>query len=283
MTAWEVIAFDLTDDERMLMLHGLNEYLNSATRAEPLLGPILGVAGSDEFNTLVQRLYDAIREQAPMSKLDWTRALFLTEVSWASELAGAGSILAAKVPDEVATALLRSIQREVMFLGRYQMLQDNATSVGRTKWSLPLVGSSTPSTQPNSRVTPTGRAVAIDLTDDERLLIVHGLNEYRGSAKRAMPLLTPLVGLSNTEEFRGFLSRLIDGVKRKEPLSDLDWAQAVFLTEIGWASDVVGSGIDFATNIRDEKAAPLLRSIQRKVVTPERSALFRDSAYRVAE
>ncbi|OBJ51300.1 hypothetical protein [Mycobacterium sp. 1423905.2] len=96
-----------------------------------------------------------------------------------------------------------------------------------------------------------------------------------------MPLLTPLVGLSDTEEFSALLSRLIDGVEGKEPLSDLDWAQALFLTEIGWASDVVGSGIDFATNIRDEKAAPLLRSIQRKIVTPERFALLRDNAYRV--
>ncbi|OBK43305.1 hypothetical protein [Mycobacterium kubicae] len=283
MSESEAIAFDLTDDERALMLHGLNQYFGSAERAVPLLCPILGVIEYDEFDSLARRLYEAIRERAPLSDLDWARAVVLTEISWASDLVGAASAFATIVPDEVAIQLLRDIQREVMFPCRYKKLENNATVVGRTKWTLPLINAAHPPNDPSSSVAPAGEVVAIDLTDDERSLIIHGLNEYRGSAKRAMPLLTPLVGLSDTEEFSALLSRLIDGVKRKEPLSDLDWARAVFLTEIGWASDVVGSGIDFATNIRDEKAAPLLRSIQRKVVTPERSALFRDSAYRVAE
>ncbi|MCV7077981.1 hypothetical protein [Mycobacterium szulgai] len=123
---------------------------------------------------------------------------------------------------------------------------------------------------------------AVDLSADERMLIIHGLNEYRGSAHRAMPMMAPLVGLSTIEEFRALLQRLIESVESREPLCDLDWARALFLTEISWASDVVGSGLDFATNIRDERAAPLLRSIQRKVSTYKRFVLLRDSARAVA-
>jgi len=76
---------------------------------------------------------------------------------------------------------------------------------------------------------------------------------------------------------------LLDTIDGKAPLSDLDWARAVFLTEISWASDVIGSGIDFTFSFPDEEAAPLMRSIQRKVATPERFVLLRDNAKRVAE
>jgi hypothetical protein len=120
--------------------------------------------------------------------------------------------------------------------------------------------------------------VAIDLTDDERMLMILGLNEYFGAAKRGWPLLVPLLGLSSTDEFRTLLYQLMEAIESKKPLSDLDWVRALLLTEICWASQVLGAGIDFATNVRDEKAAPLLRSIQRKVSSYERFLLLRDNA-----
>jgi hypothetical protein len=49
-------------------------------------------------------------------------------------------------------------------------------------------------------------------------------------------------------------------------LSDLDWARMHFLTEVSWASDLVGAGVEFRYNgIPDEEAVKLLRSIQRKI------------------
>jgi hypothetical protein len=124
--------------------------------------------------------------------------------------------------------------------------------------------------------------VAIDLTDDERLLLIHGLNEYFGAAKRGWSLLTPLVGLSSTDEFSALLSRLLEAVEDKKPLTNLDWARALLLTEICWGSQLLGAGLDFASNLRDEKAAPLLRAIQRKVSSQERFVLLRDAAKAVA-
>ncbi|MBS4727622.1 hypothetical protein MSM1_04400 [Mycobacterium sp. SM1] len=70
----------------------------------------------------------------------------------------------------------------------------------------------------------------------------------------------------------------MDAIEGHKPLSELDWARALLLTEICWASQVLGAGIDFATNVRDEKAAPLLRSIQRKVSSCVHVRLLRDNA-----
>ncbi|WIM89154.1 hypothetical protein PT015_06775 [Candidatus Mycobacterium wuenschmannii] len=120
--------------------------------------------------------------------------------------------------------------------------------------------------------------VAIDLTDDERLLLMHGLNEYFGAAKRSWPLLLPLLGLSTTDEFRALTSRLMETIEDKRRLSELDWARALLLTEICWGSELLGAGLDFASNIYDEKAMPLLRAIQRKVSNHDRFALLRDNA-----
>ncbi|WP_409436332.1 hypothetical protein [Mycobacterium sp. SMC-14] len=124
------------------------------------------------------------------------------------------------------------------------------------------------------------KPVAIDLTDDELVLMVQSLNEYFGSAKRADSVLAPIIGLPRTEDFDSFVERIIEALESKEPLIDLDWARALFLTEIAWASDLIGSGLDFATNIRDEKALPLLRSVQRKISNYNRFALLRDNFLR---
>ena len=121
--------------------------------------------------------------------------------------------------------------------------------------------------------------VHVDLTDDERLLLVHGLNEYLGPARGA-PLLTPLVGLSSVEEFYDLIDRLKAAIKSNGPLSDLDWARALVLTEISWASSLLGAGIDFATNMRDEKAVVVLRGLQYKISSGHRFELLRDNAIR---
>ena len=125
--------------------------------------------------------------------------------------------------------------------------------------------------------------VDIDLTEDERALLMHGLNEYFGLAKHADAVLAPLMGLHSIEEFDQLVLRLRDAVHAGEPLSDLDWARALLLTEICWASDLLGAGVEFGTNIPDERALPLLRSVQYKVSNHERFRLLRDNAIGVLD
>lgn len=59
-------------------------------------------------------------------------------------------------------------------------------------------------------------------------------------------------------------------------MSDLDWARALFLTEISWACDLVGAGVEFelVSPFTDEEAVKLLRSIQRKVSSSYRADLL---------
>ena len=119
--------------------------------------------------------------------------------------------------------------------------------------------------------------VAIDLTDDERLFMFHCLNEWLGPARGA-PLLLPVFGVPTTDEFSDMAQRLRDAMRNGEPLSDLDWARALLLTEISWGSQLLGAGIDSATNFRDEIGVGLLRSIQYKISSGARRQLLQDNA-----
>ncbi|SPM35894.1 hypothetical protein BN1232_04159 [Mycobacterium rhizamassiliense] len=112
-------------------------------------------------------------------------------------------------------------------------------------------------------MTPT-ELVDIALTDDERRLLFHGLNEYGGSIQYK-PVMTRALGLSDRDTFYDLIQRLLNAIGQNQPLSKLDWARVVFLTEVSWVSTLVGSGLDFATNFRDDAAAPLLRSVQWKI------------------
>jgi len=49
----------------------------------------------------------------------------------------------------------------------------------------------------------------------------------------------------------------------------------LFLTEISWASDLVGSGVDFSivSGLTDDEAIKLLRSVQRKNSSRRRADL----------
>ncbi|HET6731223.1 hypothetical protein [Mycobacterium sp.] len=123
----------------------------------------------------------------------------------------------------------------------------------------------------------TGHTVDVELTDDERQLLVLGLNEYLGPAAGA-PVLAPLVGVATEAEFIQLINRLVADIKQRNALSDLDWAHALVLTEISWGSSLLGSGIEFASNMPDEKAAPLMRSLQYKLVTARRIELLIQNA-----
>jgi hypothetical protein len=117
--------------------------------------------------------------------------------------------------------------------------------------------------------------VAIDLTDDERYLIGWALGHWGGCASDA-PLPVRLVGAANWDEFDALTDRLATAVKHGEALTDLDWARALFLTEISFGSDLIGAGVEFemACRFADQDGLKLLRSLQRKIASHERAALL---------
>jgi hypothetical protein len=108
--------------------------------------------------------------------------------------------------------------------------------------------------------------VSIRLTQEEQHFIGTALIQWRWLAT-GFPL--PIKALGFAEDWTQFdelVDRLRAAIAAKEPLSELDWARALFLTEVSWASDLVGAGVEFRYNdIPDEEAIKLLRSIQRKI------------------
>lgn len=83
----------------------------------PLPIEALGYAERANFDSDVARLRDQLSRNRPnLSTLDWTRIQFLAEISWASDMIGAGVEFELVNPftDVEALALLRSVQRALI-------------------------------------------------------------------------------------------------------------------------------------------------------------------------
>jgi hypothetical protein len=108
--------------------------------------------------------------------------------------------------------------------------------------------------------------VAVDLTDDERDFIVQSLFQWQGPAA-GKPFPFQVLGLSSWEQFSKLVVRLERAVASGEALPNLDWARVLFLTEVTFASSLIGSGLDFVfvTAFSDAEAIALLRALQRKI------------------
>jgi hypothetical protein len=107
--------------------------------------------------------------------------------------------------------------------------------------------------------------VAVDLTDNEWLVMSQAINEYWGPAGNAKLLIGPIFGVKNTAQWDALLQRLHNALASHQPLTDLDWARALFLTEISTGSALVGARLDSAATVGGEDVFDILRSIQVKV------------------
>ncbi|MCV7196791.1 hypothetical protein [Mycobacterium angelicum] len=124
-------------------------------------------------------------------------------------------------------------------------------------------------------MTSSPESVAVDLAFDEREFIRQTLEQWGWSAS-GKPFPFQVLGLPTWDEFRELVGRLSHAIGGGEPLSDLDWARVLFLTEITWASSLVGSGLDFAlvTKFSDTEAVGVLRGLQRKIGGYDRAKLL---------
>jgi hypothetical protein len=124
--------------------------------------------------------------------------------------------------------------------------------------------------------------VAIALTPEEQHFVCSALIQW-SSVATGSPLPIKALGIAEDwPQFDELVDRLRAAITAKEPLSDLDWARALFLAEVSWASNLVAAGLDFAlvTSISDEEAVKLLRSIQRKISSRYRADLLFPNAGR---
>ncbi|MGL5824757.1 MAG: hypothetical protein ACRCYU_08050 [Nocardioides sp.] len=106
----------------------------------------------------------------------------------------------------------------------------------------------------------------LPLTDDERELLCRGLREWGGPA-RCTEELAVAMGFRSVADLVVEAFRLADVVHDGRPLPEADWVRVLFATEIAFASDVVGSGLDWTSTVgmSDVRTVQLLRSLQRKL------------------
>ena len=85
-----LVELDLSYDERRMLFHGLVDWSGPAECTKSLALAI-GFSGLDELEVEGRRIADAIYEGNALPVRDWTRALFSTEVIFASETIGTGT------------------------------------------------------------------------------------------------------------------------------------------------------------------------------------------------
>lgn len=79
----------LTSEERRVLRSGLVEWGGPA-RCTDLMAAAMGFGSVDGLFQETGRLIEAIEEERPLSRWDWTRALLATEIVFASNVIGAG-------------------------------------------------------------------------------------------------------------------------------------------------------------------------------------------------
>jgi hypothetical protein len=105
------------------------------------------------------------------------------------------------------------------------------------------------------------------LTERERRFIDAALSVWGGPASYA-PLPLRALGFGGRNEFRQEMERLGSAVLAGRPLTDRERARVVFFTELGFASDLFGAGVEFpiTRGFSDAEGIALLRGIQRKLI-----------------
>ncbi|MGN6330335.1 MAG: GNAT family N-acetyltransferase [Motilibacteraceae bacterium] len=107
----------------------------------------------------------------------------------------------------------------------------------------------------------------LPLSRDERAVLRAGLVEWGGPA-RCTEELALAMGFASVADLHQTGAVLAEAIRAGRPLSPRDWSRALLATEIVFASDLVGSGVEWATTtgLGDEETLRQLRSLQRKIL-----------------
>jgi hypothetical protein len=114
----------------------------------------------------------------------------------------------------------------------------------------------------------TDNRIMVELTDEERDVLASGLLEWGGPASPTDAWARVMGFADRNDLVRGHGRRLAEALMRGGALPTSELRRALLATEIVFASDVVGSGVDWTstTGRSDGETIAILRGIQRKVV-----------------
>lgn len=75
------------------------------------------------------------------------------------------------------------------------------------------------------------------------------------------------MGFQSVEDLLDEADRIVDAIECRRPLSRRDWTRALLATEIVFASDVLGSGVEWptTTGLDDRQTLRTLRGLQVKL------------------
>lgn len=109
--------------------------------------------------------------------------------------------------------------------------------------------------------------INFELNEEERFVLRCGIVEWGGPAQCTEELAVAM-GFASVHDLFANTGRLVDAIEGGQPLSRTDWFRVVLATEIVFASDLVGSGMDWnaTTGLSDVDTIRLLRAVQRKVI-----------------
>jgi len=106
--------------------------------------------------------------------------------------------------------------------------------------------------------------VAVELSQAERDLVEAALREWGGGA-HGTEKIAQAIGFESMQERWRERDRILLAVRDRRPLSRTDWTRLLLATEIAFASDVVGAGVEWSivTGYNDVESLTALRSLQR--------------------
>jgi hypothetical protein len=110
------------------------------------------------------------------------------------------------------------------------------------------------------------RPVEERLTPEEKDVLIAGIVQWGGPARMTDEVAT-MIGFESASAFYADTQRLRRNVERGQ-LSSTDARRALVATEIVFASDVIGAGVEWetVTGLSDVETLRLLRGLQRKLI-----------------
>lgn len=113
--------------------------------------------------------------------------------------------------------------------------------------------------------------IAIDLTDEQRQVLIQGLRQWGGPA-HTTDALSRALGWGGVTDQREQSRRLCESLAEGQPLPARDWTRILLTTEVAFASDVVGAGTEWQTVTGLEDVATLLVLRELQTALPVRAS-----------
>lgn len=121
----------LSDEEVRLLRHGVMQWGGPA-RSTEALAVAMGFSGNADLFERCQIINKLLRDRGSLDALDWTRALFATEISFVSDIVGSGIEWSTTtgISDLQTVVALRSVQKKLLPIVASVMRQERVRAPG---------------------------------------------------------------------------------------------------------------------------------------------------------